>query len=540
MLVTAGPGFGQELLLGDPHLTWAEIGGAGGTLEGIGRDDQPTVCATWGPLTYPDPLLHPKPTNPDGSAADCSRPGVDALADGPISVKDAMSGTASAIATWAHNPFSDVQEYLLELEAEATVDTVQPGTSVAEVNSGVSYYEENKSCACPGAQASLTLDAGGQATSTSFGPSTVSVRVITASQVARQDDTFNIDTSNHLVSLSTTPLRIGPSGNFSVLITLGATQQGQGSTHGRVYSVEKPGLVTDYKPFDPPASAGTLPRAIKDGEETLSNFAASTGSYTTSGGATQGFKLRPIGKFKAPIIDPNDNLHYTAALGINNAGTIVGQYENSNGVVDTYHGFLLSPDGAFSTYDIGKPGVSTGIQAINNNGDFAGEFGSSTRVTHGFLNSGGKTVTFGVPGLITYPQAMNDSKTIVGIYLDKSGNYQSFQRTADGTLTTFNFPGAVSTHAEGINNAGTIDGYFIDTAGKNSRLFRAVGTIPAVRPSRRGGHLRKRHQQCGRRHRLFCRQQWSAARIRGAALCRRRFERGRGDAGRHLLRQHNP
>jgi len=111
--LSAGPGFGQELLLGDPHLTWAEIGGAGGTLEGIGRDDQPTVCATWGPLTYPD-LLHPKPTNPDGSPADCSRPGVDALADGPISVPGAMSGTASAIATWAHNPFSDVQEYLLE------------------------------------------------------------------------------------------------------------------------------------------------------------------------------------------------------------------------------------------------------------------------------------------------------------------------------------------------------------------------------------------------------------------------------------------
>jgi hypothetical protein len=85
-------------------------------------------------------------------------------------------------------------------------------------------------------------------------------------------------------------------------------------------------------------STGTTPRAITDFAN--NNLA---GWYTTSGDATEGFERLSNGTSKAPIIDPNDNLHSTAALGINNAGTIVGQYENVSGGVDTYHGFLLSP-----------------------------------------------------------------------------------------------------------------------------------------------------------------------------------------------------
>jgi len=312
------------------------------------------------------------------------------------------------------------------------------------------------------------LNAEGQA------PSQGTVTVIAASEVDRQTDSFTGFSGTQ--QKSTTPLRIGASRKFSVLIGAGAAQQVQGSAFGSAFGVSRFGFDISYKEFDPPGSTGTVPRA--DSDPTLdpsAGFNALVGWYTTSNGATQGFEALPSGTIKAPIIDPKDNLHYTAPLGINNAGTIVGQYENASGGIDTFHGFLRSPKGAFTTYDIGMPGVSTGIQAINNNGDFAGDFGSSAKVAQGFLNSAGKTVTFGLPGLNTYPQAMNDSKTIVGVYLDKSGNYQSFQRTADGTLTAFNFPGAVSTHAEGINNAGTIDGYFTDTAGKTHGFFGPLG-----------------------------------------------------------------
>jgi hypothetical protein len=41
---------------------------------------------------------------------------------------------------------------------------------------------------------------------------------------------------------------------------------------------------------------------------------------------TEGFEALPSGSF-LPIIAPNDNVGYTRALGINNSGTIVGDYE---------------------------------------------------------------------------------------------------------------------------------------------------------------------------------------------------------------------
>ena len=468
MLVTAGPGFGRPMIgQDDPHLSWGVTYGAGGPLEGLVFDDKPTVCATWGNPAYP--VLHLEPENANGTPADCTRPGVYASADKDISVKDAMTGAALADSTLLFEDYDvDLHEEIttLELEARAEVYSIVPGCTecTAFVISSDSYYAENIDCECvPDTRVSLSLDLSGG--TDVLHPVTASV--VAASDTNRQSDLFTA-TLGENVEVFTTPLKIGKSGKFSVIITVGAAQYGVGVTIGTVLVNPVPIVLPDFETFDPLESTETTPRGFSDGDDVA-------GWYTTSGGATEGFELLSNGTIKAPIIDPNDNLHSTAAFGINNAGTIVGQYENVSGGIDTYHGFMLSPGGAFSTYDIGKPGVSTGIQAINNNGDFAGDFGSGTRVSHGFLNSGGNTVTFGVPGLNTYPQAMNDSKTIVGVYLDKSGNYQSFQRTADGTLTTFNFPGAVSTHAEGINNAGTIDGYFTNKAGKTHGFFGPLG-----------------------------------------------------------------
>ena len=376
-----------------------------------------------------------------------------------------MDGGGKATVAWTTTgaTVSGAQVHVPVLKAEATVFTVATGCDLphlpclAEADASASLYAENIDCQClPGARVSIKLAvyAYGQA------PSQSTVTVITASEVDRQTDSFT-DPGN----MSTTPLRIGAKQKFSVLITVGAVQQEQGSINGYTYDLSNLGFEISYKEFDPPGSTGTVPRA--DSDPTLDpskGFDAIGGWYTTSSGATQGFEVLPNGTITAPIIAPNDNLHYTAPFGINNAGTIVGTYEKASGGINTFHGFMLSSGGAFSTYDVPFAGVSTGLQAINNNGDFTGDFGSSSQISQGFLNSGGNVTTFGVPGLNTYPQAMNDADTIVGIYLDANQNYQSFYRTVDGTLTTFDFPGAVSTHAEGINNASTINGYFTDTA----------------------------------------------------------------------------
>ncbi|MGH6837432.1 MAG: hypothetical protein ACREDT_01240, partial [Methylocella sp.] len=392
MVVTTGRGFAltQPFPEDGTYVIWETISGAGGSLEGIARDNHiATVCATLGTPTYP--VLHPTPKNPDGTAADCSRKNFDVSAGGGVSVPGAMSGEGDAEFAWT---ITGAEISVPWLRVNAAVDSIEtgcdgPGPCLAAVGSSVSFYAENIDCQClPGAQVSITLqlNAFGQA------PSQSSVAVITASEVDRQSDSFTGNTFTE--NKSTTPLRIGASQKFSVLISVDAAQQVQGSIHGSAFGISRLGFEISYKEFDPPGSTGTTPRADSDPTLDPSNpFNALVGWYTNSNGATKGFEVLPGGTIKAPIKDPNDNLHSTAPFGINNAGTIVGQYENASGGINAFHGFMLSPGGAFSTYDIGIPGVSTGIQAINNNGDFTGDFGSSIKVTKGFLNSGGRTVT---------------------------------------------------------------------------------------------------------------------------------------------------
>ena len=62
------------------------------------------------------------------------------------------------------------------------------------------------------------------------------------------------------------------------------------------------------------------------------------------------------------------------------------------------------------------------------------------------------------PGaLYTYAYGINDTGTIVGQYIDTSGNKHSFSLSGT-TYTSLTYPGANFTEADGINNAGTIVG----------------------------------------------------------------------------------
>jgi probable HAF family extracellular repeat protein len=67
----------------------------------------------------------------------------------------------------------------------------------------------------------------------------------------------------------------------------------------------------------------------------------------------------------------------------------------------------------------------------------------------------------------TYPHGINASGTVVGYYTDANTAYHGFERSPDGTITTFDAPGAGTTSALGtipfsINDAGLITGSFTD------------------------------------------------------------------------------
>ena len=82
-------------------------------------------------------------------------------------------------------------------------------------------------------------------------------------------------------------------------------------------------------------------------------------------------------------------------------------------------------------------------------------------------------VTFTGPnGIDIYPQAMNNSGQIVGYYLDSAGTSHGFLRSAGGTFTTIDVPGAVTTTIASISNTGWIAGSYVPSCCNVYRGFR--------------------------------------------------------------------
>src|SRR6516162_11249899 len=138
--------------------------------------------------------------------------------------------------------------------------------------------------------------------------------------------------------------------------------------------------------FDyPGAGNNTLPQKINERGDIV-------GEFIDSSGVTRGFVRFSDGSFSAPIVDPNDVVGFTEGRGINNPGTVVGDYATSDG---NLHGFFLS-GGNFTGYDV--PGaVFTAVLAINNPADFAGTFVDASGIQQAFVNVGGTLTLFSVP-----------------------------------------------------------------------------------------------------------------------------------------------
>ena len=213
---------------------------------------------------------------------------------------------------------------------------------------------------------------------------------------------------------------------------------------------------------------------------------ALSGALVVPVGAAQNATSRII-TFDAPGAGTGPNqgtgcFAYTdCSVLINDSGAITGYYLDANNV---YHGFLRSPDGKFTTLNAPgadlTPGDFNGTlpNAINDAGAITGVYYDANNEGHGFLRSPeGKFTTFDVTGSTigtTTPIALNLEAAIVGYYLDQNGVFQGFLRRPDGTFETFSGPGACDaspasgcygTGAFGINVFGTIAGGFEDNSG---------------------------------------------------------------------------
>jgi uncharacterized membrane protein len=215
--------------------------------------------------------------------------------------------------------------------------------------------------------------------------------------------------------------------------------------------------------FDYPGAGNlTLPQKINERGDVV-------GEFIDSNGVTRGFVRFSDGSFSAPIVDPNDAVGFTEGRGINNLGTVCGDYGTSDG---NLHGFFLS-DGTFTEYDV--PGaVFTAVLSINNAADFTGTFSDDNVTQAAFVSVRGTVTLFSVPAAVaTLAYDINDSKLLlVGYYVDSSGILHGYYRDTTGTL---HFPidpsGSVATILFGDNNRNWVVGRYADASGVTHGLF---------------------------------------------------------------------
>jgi hypothetical protein len=115
------------------------------------------------------------------------------------------------------------------------------------------------------------------------------------------------------------------------------------------------------------------------------------------------------------------------AVGINNAGLVVGFYADSMGVL---HGYLFNGTSATTLDFMG--GMGTQAFGINNLGEIVGDYTDSMGVMHGFTYIGGVFTTVDNPAAVagsTVINGVNDLGQLVGFYADANDNVVGFVAT---------------------------------------------------------------------------------------------------------------
>src|SRR5262249_10538051 len=145
---------------------------------------------------------------------------------------------------------------------------------------------------------------------------------------------------------------------------------------------------------------------------------------------------------------------FTISQNINPRGVISGGFIDTSFVI---HGFVRAANGTITTFDV--PGAGTGpgqgtfpgsVDCLNPAGVITGSYADASNVNHGFVRTPEGTITtFDVPGAGTGPGqgtfsgGINPAGTIEVNYSDASALSHGFLPAADRTITTFDVPGAV-------------------------------------------------------------------------------------------------
>lgn len=167
----------------------------------------------------------------------------------------------------------------------------------------------------------------------------------------------------------------------------------------------------------------------------------------------------------------------TTPYGINNAGQIAGtQCSWTTSFLPACTGFLKVAD-RFESFEY--PGATfTYANGINNIGQVVGAYRIEVMVgpntvqdfDHGLVIEGRILTAFDFPGAYsTAASGINDASEIVGSYVELTSQWPGFRYhgflKAGDTLSSIDYPGAWFTFATGINNLGQVVGRYQDRYG---------------------------------------------------------------------------
>jgi hypothetical protein len=245
------------------------------------------------------------------------------------------------------------------------------------------------------------------------------------------------------------------------------------------YTVAPPYTASSFTAENFPSSAQTQVTG-------LNNTGTTVGFYADSNGATTpnfiGF-VDKSGTFTSVInpftpAAPNTN----QLLGVNDSNIAVGFYIDGNGNAQAYEYNI----GALTFTPIALPSaddaVMTTATGINDSGEISGFFENASGVTEGFLDNSGTFSTFGVPGSSsTMFLGINNDGEAVGTYQDSNGfNNGLVYSIGTGTYQTVDDPNAVAanggTVVNGLNDKGDLVGFYGDANGNT------IGFVAATVP----------------------------------------------------------
>ncbi|HEV8040962.1 MAG TPA: hypothetical protein VGP62_18960 [Bryobacteraceae bacterium] len=199
------------------------------------------------------------------------------------------------------------------------------------------------------------------------------------------------------------------------------------------------------------------------------------------------------------IID-NADPTFNQALGINNAGTIAGYFGSGapNGTPPPFtllpnKGYTVTPPYSQANFSNENfPGSSqTQVTGINNTGTTVGFYADSNGATTpnfiGFVDQSGTFTAVQDPSTPVVPSSLNqllgvnDGNVAAGFYQDALGNSHGYTYNI-GTASFNNFllpsgDNALSFAATGINNAGTVVGFFTNLGGTTEGFVDNGGTF---------------------------------------------------------------